>query len=63
MVKEVISEYDFIQADEHKSNLLMNVLDMELLEAEMTSNVAKEWDQRKFVRILSIQLSSLDDLF
>ena len=27
MGKEVVSEYEFVQAGEHKSHLLMNVLD------------------------------------
>ena len=35
-----------MQAGEHKSHLLMNVLDMEALEAEMTSDAAKEWDKK-----------------
>ena len=46
MIKEVVSEYEFVQAGQHKSHLLMNVLDMEALEAEMTSNAAIEWDQK-----------------
>ena len=33
---DVISEYEFVQAGENKSHLLMNVLDMKALEAEMT---------------------------
>ena len=62
MGKKVVSEYEFVQAGEHKSNSFMNVLDMESLEAEMASYAAKEWDQKRIVRILSMQLSSLDDL-
>jgi len=46
MGQEVVSEYEFVQADEHKSYLLMNFLDMEALEAEMTSDAAKEWDKK-----------------
>ena len=46
MGKEVVSEYEFVQAGEHKSHLLMNVLDMEALEAEMSSEAAKEWDKK-----------------
>ena len=38
MSQEVVSEYEFVQAGEHKSHLLMNFLDMEALEAEMTSD-------------------------
>ena len=30
---------------EHKSHLLINVLDMEALFTEMTSDKAKEWDK------------------
>ena len=46
MGKEVVSEYEFLKAGEYKSHLLMNVLDMEVLEAEMTSDAAKEWDKK-----------------
>ena len=46
MGKEVVSEYEFVQVGEHKSHLLMNVLNKEALEAEMTSDAAKEWDQK-----------------
>ena len=46
MGKEVVSEYEFVQAGEHKSHLLMSVLDMKALEAEMTSDAAKEWDKK-----------------
>ena len=45
MGQEVVSEYEFVQVGEHKSHLLMNVLGMEVLKAEMTSDVAKEWDK------------------
>ena len=46
MGQEVVSEYVFVQAGEHKSHLLMNVLDMKALEAEMTSDAAIEWDKK-----------------
>ena len=46
MGQEVVSEYEFVKVGEHKSHLLMNVLDMEALEAEMTSDAAKEWDKK-----------------
>ena len=42
----MVLEFEFVQASEHKSHLLMNVLDMEALEAEMTSDAAKEWDKK-----------------
>ena len=42
MGQKVVSEYEFVQAGEHKSHLLMNLLDMETLEAEMISDTAKE---------------------
>ena len=45
MGQDVVSEYEFVQAGEHKSHLLMNVLDMKALEVEMTSDAAKEWDK------------------
>ena len=60
MGQEVVSEYEFVQAGEHKSHLLMNVLDMEALEAEMTLDAAKEWDKKIIVRIPSMQLSLLN---
>ena len=41
MVQQVVSEYEFVQAGEHKYNLFMNVLDMEVLEVEMTSDGIK----------------------
>ena len=46
MGKEVVSKYEFVQADEHKSHLLMNVLDMDALCTEMSSDAAKEWDEK-----------------
>ena len=46
MGQEVVSEYEFVQVGKHKSHLLMNVLDMEALKAEMTSDAAKEWDKK-----------------
>ena len=38
----------------------MNALDMEALEAEMTSDAAKDWDKKTIVRIPSMQLSLLN---
>jgi len=46
MGQDVVSEYEFVQAGEHEFHLLMNVLNMEVLEAEMTSDSAKEWDKK-----------------
>ena len=46
MGQEVVSEYEFVQVGKHKSHLLMNVLNMKALEAEMTSDAAKEWDKK-----------------
>ena len=43
---DVISEYEFVQAGQHKSHLLLKVLDMEALEAEMTSDAAMDWDKK-----------------
>ncbi len=60
MGQEVVSEYEFVQTGEHKSHLLLNILDMEELEAEMTSDAAKKWDKKIIVRIPSIQLSLLN---
>ena len=60
MGQEVVSEFEFVQAGEHKSHLLMNVLDDEALETEMNSNAAKEWHKNITVRIPSMQLSFLN---
>ena len=57
---DVISEYEFVQAGENKSHLLMNVLDMKALEPEMISDAAMEWDKKIIVRIPSMQLSLLN---
>ncbi len=46
MGQEVVSEYEFVKAGEHKSHLFMNVLDIEALETEITSDAAKEWDRK-----------------
>ena len=46
MGQEVVSKFEFVQACEHKSHLLMNVLNNEALEAEMSSDAAKEWDKK-----------------
>ncbi len=58
MGKEVVSEYEFVQAGEHKSHLLMNVLDMDALCAEMSSDEAKEWDKKNNCKdtVYSIEL-------
>ena len=58
MGQEVVSEYEFVQAGEHKSHLLMNLLDMETLEAEMISDTAKECDKNSNckVAVYSIEL-------
>ena len=45
MGKKVIADYEFVKVGEHKSHLLMNVLDMDALCAEMSSDKAKEWDK------------------
>jgi len=45
MGKDVVSDYEFVKVNDHKSHLLMNVLDMDALCTEMTSDKAKEWDK------------------
>ena len=45
MGKEVVSDYEFVKVNDHKSHLLMNVIDMDALCTEMTSDKAKEWDK------------------
>ena len=46
LCKEFVDAYEFVKVDEHKSHLLMNVLDMEKLEAAMTCDFAVEWDKK-----------------
>tara|TARA_B100000886_G_scaffold239628_1_gene168038 strand:- start:420 stop:638 length:219 start_codon:yes stop_codon:yes gene_type:complete len=46
MGQEVVPEYEFVKAGEHKSHLLMNFFDMEAIEAEMSSDSAREWDKK-----------------
>ena len=36
-VKEVVSDYEFVKVDEHKSHLLMNVKDIDALCTEFSS--------------------------
>ena len=45
MGKEVVSNYEFVKVNDHKSHLLMNVLNMDALCTEMTSDKAREWDK------------------
>ena len=49
MGKEVVSEFEFVQAGEHKSHLLMNVLDNDALEAEMTSDATRSGSSKRFI--------------
>ena len=62
MGKEVVSDYEFVKVNDHKSHLLMNVIDMDALCTEMSSDEAKEWDKKIIVRIPYMQLSLLDDV-
>ena len=45
LCKEFIDTYEFVKVDEHKSHLLMNVLDMDELCKKMTSDECTEWDK------------------
>ncbi len=45
MGKEVVSDYEFVKVDEHKSHLLMNVLNMDALCTKMASDECTEWDK------------------
>ena len=58
MGQEVISEYEFVKVNDHKSHLLMNVLDMDALCTEMSSDAAKEWDEKNNCKdtVYSIEL-------
>ena len=46
IVQEVMYEYEFIKAGEHKSHLLLNYLDLDAFGAETNSNKAKEWNKK-----------------
>jgi len=37
--------YEFVKVNDQKSHLLMNVLNMDALCTEMTSDKAREWDK------------------
>ena len=45
MGKEVVSDYEFVKVSDHKSHLLMNVLDMDELCKKMTSDECTEGDK------------------
>ena len=45
MCKEFVTAYEFVKVDEHKSHLLMNVIDMDELCKKMTSDECTEWDK------------------
>ena len=45
MGKEVVSDYEFVKVNDHKSHLLMNVIDLDALCTELTSDKAEEWDK------------------
>ena len=45
MGKEVVSAYEFMKVDEHKSHLLINVIDMDELCKKMVSDECTEWDK------------------
>ena len=60
--RSFITDYEFVEVNEHKSHLLMNCTDFEKLGADMESPFAKEWDKKIIVRIPYMQLSLLDDV-
>jgi hypothetical protein len=41
----LVSEYDLVKVNDHKSILLMNVTDMEGFHSLMTSPEMKQWDE------------------
>ena len=45
LCKEFVDAYEFVKVDEHKSHLLMNVLDMDALCTKMASDECTEWDK------------------
>ena len=59
MCKEFVTDYEFVKVGDHKSHLLMNVLNMEAFEAEMYSDATKEWDKKIIVRIPYIRSNFL----
>ena len=60
MGQELDQEYEFVQVVKHKSHLLFNFLDMETLEAEMSTDEAREWGKKIILRIPSMRLSLLN---
>ena len=43
--KAFMSEFEFIKVNEHKSIMLLNVHDMEKMQAFMTTPEMQEWDK------------------
>ena len=60
MGQQLDQEYEFVQVVKHKSHLLFNFLDMEALEAEMSTDEAREWGKKIILRIPSMLLSLLN---
>ena len=42
----VLTNYEFVKVNEHKSLLLMNCSDLEKVGKKMESPFAKEWDEK-----------------
>ena len=60
--KEFVTEYEFVNVNDHKSNLLINCTDLEKLGTAMNDPFAKEWDKKIIVRILYKSLMLLNNL-
>ena len=44
--KEFVTEYEFVNVNDHKSNLLINCTDLEKLGTAMNDPFAKEWNKK-----------------
>ena len=59
MGKEVVSDYEFVKVNDHKSHLLMNVLNMDALCTEMTSDKLRSGIKLIAAKIPFMELSLL----
>ena len=62
MCKEVVTDYEFVKVNDHKSHLQLNCSNLEKLGTEMESSFAKERVKKIIEKVSSIRLNLLDDL-
>ena len=46
LVKDYVSDYDFVKVNDHKAHTLIHITDMDKFGASLESNEAKEFDKR-----------------